>query len=82
MHTIVEVNERGAIQLPTDLLVTLKPHTRFVLEVQGKTLLLHPVGTPPVLADGDTTGTGSSSTSLGCARATSCSTSTESCIAP
>jgi hypothetical protein len=43
MSDIVEVDERGAIQLPSDLLAAVKPRTRFVLEVQGETLVLRPV---------------------------------------
>ncbi len=43
MSEIVEVDARGAIQLPRDLLAAVKPHTRFVLEVQGETLVLRPV---------------------------------------
>jgi hypothetical protein len=44
---IVEVDERGAIQLPGDLLAVVKPHTRFVLEVQGETIVLRPVTALP-----------------------------------
>lgn len=47
MSEIVEVDERGAIQLPASLLAAVKPHTRYVLEVQGESLVLHPVATPP-----------------------------------
>ena len=47
MSEIVEVDDRGAIQLPSDLLAALKPHTRFVLEVQGEILVLRPVAVPP-----------------------------------
>jgi transglutaminase-like putative cysteine protease len=43
MTQIVEVDERGTIQLPADLLTTLKPHARFVLERRGATLVLRPV---------------------------------------
>ncbi|WP_129629882.1 hypothetical protein [Candidatus Oscillochloris fontis] len=43
MSDIVEIDERGIIQLPSDLLTFVKPRTRFVLEVQGKTLVLHPI---------------------------------------
>lgn len=43
MSEIVEVDARGAIQLPRDLLAAVKPHTRFVLEVQGETIVLRPV---------------------------------------
>lgn len=47
MSEIVEVDERGAIQLPADFLAVVKPHTRFVLEVQGETLVLHPITALP-----------------------------------
>ena len=43
MSEIVEINAQGAIQLPRDLLDTVKPHTRFVIEVQGELLVLRPV---------------------------------------
>jgi len=43
MSKIVEIDERGAIQLPGDLLAALKPRTRFVLEIQGETIVLRPV---------------------------------------
>ncbi|PDV98484.1 hypothetical protein [Candidatus Viridilinea mediisalina] len=47
MNAIVEVDERGTIQLPSAMLAVLKPRTRYVLELQGETLLLHPVTEPP-----------------------------------
>jgi hypothetical protein len=47
MSAIVEVDARGAIHLPRDLLAAVKPHTRFVLEVQGETLVLRPVTALP-----------------------------------
>lgn len=43
MSPIVEVDDRGAIQLPPDLLAVLKPHTRFAVDIQGATLVLRPV---------------------------------------
>jgi hypothetical protein len=43
MSQIVEVDEHGAIQLPADLLLSVKPHTRFALELRGATLVLQPV---------------------------------------
>ena len=48
MQNIVEVDEHGTIQLPADLLNAVKPHTRFALEVQGTTLVLHRVTDPPL----------------------------------
>ncbi len=50
MSRIVEIDDHGAIQLPNDLLATVKPRTRFTLEVQGATLILHPEGDQPVWA--------------------------------
>lgn len=47
MSEIVEVDERGAIQLPDDLRVTLKPRTRFMLDVQGETIVLRPINQLP-----------------------------------
>lgn len=43
MSEIVELDERGAIQLPRDVLASVQPHTRFVLEVLGETIVLRPV---------------------------------------
>lgn len=42
MGRIVEIDDHGAIQLPDDLLAAVKPHTRFILEIQGTTLIFHP----------------------------------------
>jgi hypothetical protein len=47
MPQIVEVDEQGAIQLPTELLATMKPHTRFALERRGTTLVLQPLSSKP-----------------------------------
>lgn len=47
MGEIVEIDERGAIQLPSDLLAVLKPRTRYVLEMQGETIVLRPVTALP-----------------------------------
>jgi hypothetical protein len=46
MNQIVEIDERGVIQLPDDLLATVKPHTRFLLEIDGATLILRPEEQP------------------------------------
>ncbi len=43
MSQIVEVDDRGAIQLPADLVAAMKPHTQFVLERRGTTLVLQPL---------------------------------------
>lgn len=42
MSRMVEIDDHGAIQLPEDLLRSVKPRTRFIVEVQGETLILHP----------------------------------------
>jgi hypothetical protein len=42
MSHIVEVTEEGAIQLPPEMLEKVKPHTRFVVEMQNGTLILRP----------------------------------------
>lgn len=47
MSEIVELDERGAIQLPGDLLVVVKPRTRYVLEMQGETIVLRPITALP-----------------------------------
>ncbi len=47
MSSIVEVDDQGAIQLPDELLAVVKPRTRFIVELQGATLILHPEGTQP-----------------------------------
>lgn len=47
MTQIVEVDERGTIQLPTELLVGLKPRARFVIEQRGTELVLQPVADAP-----------------------------------
>ena len=50
MSQIVEVDEQGAIQLPAELLTTVKPHTRFALERRGATLVLQPLASQPFWA--------------------------------
>jgi hypothetical protein len=47
MGKIVELDERGAIQLPGDLLAVVKPRTRYVLEMQGETIVLRPITALP-----------------------------------
>lgn len=43
MSLIVEVNEDGALQLPDEVLEAIKPNSRFVVEIQNKTVVLSPV---------------------------------------
>ena len=47
MSSIVAVDDQGVIQLPDELLAVVKPRTRFTVELQGATLILHPEGTQP-----------------------------------
>lgn len=47
MSQIIEVDEHGTIQLPAELATTFKPHTKFVLELRGATLVLQPVASAP-----------------------------------
>lgn len=47
MSLIVEVDERGAIQLPADLLAAVKPHSRYLLEQRGTSLVLQPITAAP-----------------------------------
>ncbi|NES95203.1 MAG: hypothetical protein F6K32_08205 [Desertifilum sp. SIO1I2] len=35
MSLIVEVSESGTLQLPTEILQAIQPHTRFVVEIEG-----------------------------------------------
>ena len=42
MNRIVETNEEGAIHLSPELLGEPKPHTRYVVEVDGDILTLRP----------------------------------------
>jgi len=42
MSRIIETNEEGAIHLSAELLGERKPHTRYVVEVEGDTLTLRP----------------------------------------
>ena len=47
MSRIVEIDDQGAIQLPADLLAMVKPRSRFMLEIHGATLILHPAEEQP-----------------------------------
>jgi hypothetical protein len=42
MSAILEVDERGNLQLPADVLPISKPHTRYVASVSGHQLVLAP----------------------------------------
>ncbi|MDQ3812499.1 MAG: hypothetical protein M3347_00955 [Armatimonadota bacterium] len=43
MSQIVEVTEDGALYLPPEVLSHPKPHTRFVVQSQDGSIVLHPV---------------------------------------
>lgn len=43
MAYIVEVDEKGELSIPGELLPDATPHRRYVLETHGSTLLLKPV---------------------------------------
>lgn len=47
MNAIVDVDARGVIQLPRDLRAVVKSRTRYVLEMQGETIVLRPVAELP-----------------------------------
>ena len=42
MNHTVEVSDEGTIRLPSDVLEQMKPHTRFIVEVQNRTVVLRP----------------------------------------
>ncbi len=42
MSAILEVDERGNLQLPADVLPISKPHTRYVASTNGHQLILAP----------------------------------------
>ncbi|MCB0172289.1 MAG: hypothetical protein KDJ97_17220 [Anaerolineae bacterium] len=42
MVYILEISQQGSLQIPSELLPQLKPHTHYQLEVQGDTLILRP----------------------------------------
>lgn len=42
MNSIIELNEEGGIYLPAKILEFVRPHTRFIVEVQGDVLMLRP----------------------------------------
>lgn len=52
MQTIVEVDERGVLRLPTDVLAAIGLPGRFVLEVQGGIVVLRPVEGAPLWQTG------------------------------
>lgn len=42
MIYILEINQQGNLQIPSEVLPQLKPHTQYQLEIQGETLILRP----------------------------------------
>jgi hypothetical protein len=53
MSSILEVDERGNLQLPADVLPISKPHTRYVASTNGYQVVLAPADSEkPFLDDG------------------------------
>lgn len=42
MVYILEVSQQGGLQIPSEILPQIKPHTRYQVEIQGETLILRP----------------------------------------
>ena len=42
MTYILEISQQGSLQIPSDILARIKPHTRYQVEVQGEMLILRP----------------------------------------
>ena len=42
MVYILEISQQGGLQIPSEILPQIKPHTRYQVEVQGETLILRP----------------------------------------
>ena len=42
MAHILEINQQGVLQIPSEILPDSQPHTRYRVEVQGETLILRP----------------------------------------
>ena len=42
MNHTVKMSDEGLIRLPSDVLEQLKPHTRFIVEVRDRTVVLRP----------------------------------------
>jgi hypothetical protein len=47
MSWIVEVDEEGTLRLGPETLGTVKPHTRYIVDAVGNTLVLRPVESQP-----------------------------------
>lgn len=45
MNLIIEIDRDGTISLPTEILKAIAPNKRFIIEIQNKTLILHPEST-------------------------------------
>ncbi len=50
MTHILEVNAQGELRVPSELLKHAKPRKRYLLEVDGDTLILHPEQLRPLWA--------------------------------
>ena len=47
MSEVLEVDAEGSLRLPAELLGNAKPHTRYLVDIQGDTLILRPEGARP-----------------------------------
>lgn len=47
MRYVVEVDEQGSMTVPPELQAVVRPHSRYLLEVQGDVLVLRPVAEQP-----------------------------------
>jgi hypothetical protein len=50
MSEVLEVDAEGSLRLPAELLGNAKPHTRYVVDIQGDTLILRPEAARPFWA--------------------------------
>lgn len=47
MIYVLEINQQGVLQIPSDILPHIQPHTRYQVEIQGETLILRPQPNQP-----------------------------------
>jgi hypothetical protein len=48
MIHILEINQQGVLQIPSEMLPDSQPHTRYQVEVQGEILILRPEQNQPL----------------------------------
>jgi hypothetical protein len=48
MAQILEINQQGVLQIPSEMLPASHPHTRYQVEVQGEALILRPEQNQPL----------------------------------